>query len=99
MKIRKLTIREAYDVYLHLKDHIPETVDEELLEFIGKIVSSIKESESYEDYSEVIELFTGSEFSTLAETYNPTEMLELFIMGLQDNQIIIVNKFFSEAGF
>jgi hypothetical protein len=97
--IKKLTIREAYEVYTHLKQHLPETIDDDLLEFIGKIVSSIRESESYEDYSEVIELFTGSKFSTLAETYNPTEMLELFIMGLQDNQIIIVNKFFSEAGF
>ena len=97
--IKELTTREAYDVYLHLKDHIPEIVSEDLLEFIGKIISSIQESESYEDYSKVIELFTGKEFSALTETYNPTEMLELFIMGLQDNQIILINKFFLEAGF
>ena len=96
---RKLTIREAYDVYTYLKDHIPETLDLELLDFIGKIIGSIKESESYEDYSKVLELFTGEEFSTLAETYNSIEVLELFITGLQENQIILINQFFSDAGF
>ena len=97
--IKKLTIREAYEVYTHLKQHLPETIDEELLEFIGKIISSIQESESYEDYSKTLEIFTGEEFSALAETYNSTEVLELFIMGLQENQIILIHKFFSEAGF
>ena len=98
--IKILTLRESYDLYLLLKDHMPSKVNEiESVNFVGTIVHSIRESEEPENYAKAIEVFTGEDFSTIAENYNPTEVLELFITGLMENNIILISEFFSKMGF
>jgi len=69
------------------------------LTFIGTIVHSIRESDEHENYAKAVELFTGEEFSTIAENNDPTEVLNMFVSGLMENQIILIHKFFSQMGF
>ena len=88
-----LNTRKALELAKLLADYIPEEVDENILDFIGKIVSSIKNSDNPENFAESVMLMWDLNLDEIKnmEIY---EIIEKFISGLQENQIISLVGFY-----
>ena len=56
-----LTIDKALELYKILKPHIPEPEDD-ALEFVGKIVDSIHETNQHKDYVDAVMLMSGRDW-------------------------------------
>jgi hypothetical protein len=98
--MNSLTLDKAMELYEILGAHVPEVEDENsnALEFIGKIVKSIKESEEHQRYVDAVMLMADIEWEELKEL-DSTSVLELFIDGLSINRIVSLKMFCEEIGF
>jgi len=59
-----LTLREALELYDILGKHIPEIedVDDDIVEFVGKIIDNVNSSGDNKAYSLSLELMSGRHF-------------------------------------
>ena len=95
-----LTFSKAMELYELLGAHIPEMEDKRVdeLEFIGKIVHNIRESEQHKDYTDAIMLMSEKEWKEV-KIMTSDEVLELFIEGLSTNKIVNLKIFCDRIGF
>ena len=87
-----LNTKDALQLYVLLKDGIPEETPDTMLEFTGKIVSRLKESENPENFGKALILMSGKSVTELDEIGNQ-KRLELFIQGLVDNYVLELVEF------
>uniref|UniRef100_A0A6M3M930 Uncharacterized protein n=1 Tax=viral metagenome TaxID=1070528 RepID=A0A6M3M930_9ZZZZ len=93
-----LDIRDATKLYKILASHLPEEKPEEALDFIGQIVESIIEKEQHSDFTDAIILIYGKTLEELSEML-PQKVLALFVKGLEENKVILLQDFMQKVGF
>ena len=96
--MKPLTLDEALQLHEILGSHIPEFEEDDALEFIGKIVSNIRQSNQHKDYVDAVMLMSGKEWDEVKQM-EYEEVLELFIVGLTDNKIVQLKSFCDKVGF
>lgn len=78
-----------YDI---LQPHLPDDEDIDSLEFIGKILESMKQMP--EDYDRALHLMTGFSIIEMIDNgMSSEEVLNEFYLGLADNQIAELKRF------
>ncbi|MFH1289895.1 MAG: hypothetical protein ABIH92_00645 [Nanoarchaeota archaeon] len=77
---------------------MPEEKPEEALDFIGQIVESIIEKEQHSDFTDAIILIYGKTLEELSEML-PQKVLALFVKGLEENKVILLQDFMQKVGF
>lgn len=95
--MKPLNLPEALELYEIIGKHIPEETDDEILDFVGKIVSNIRISGEHRDYVKAVSILTGQSIDELLQV-PPENILELFIEGLSDNKIIYLKEFSESIG-
>ena len=93
-----LDIRDATKLYKILALHLPEDKPEEALDFIDQIVESIIENEQHSDFTDAIILMRGNTLGELSEML-PEQILGLFVKGLEENKIVLLQDFMQKVGF
>jgi hypothetical protein len=94
-----LTIDKALELHSILSKYVPDESDEkDATKFIGKIVSNIRESNQPQDYVNAIMLMSGKGWNEIKDM-EFDEVLELFIIGLRENQIVNLKSFCDKIGF
>ena len=93
-----LNIKDATKLYQILAPHLPEDKPEEALDFIDQIVNSIIEKERYPDFVNVLILTHGKTVDKLAGMPSQ-EVLALFVKGLEENKIVLLQDFMQKVGF
>ena len=95
-----LTLEDAMNLYSIIGKYIPEIEDEnaDALEFIGKIVKNIRESDNHRAYTDAVMLMSGKDWEEL-KTFQSSDVLALFIEGLSENRILRLKMFCERAGF
>jgi hypothetical protein len=95
-----LTFSKAMELYEIIGEYVPDVEDKntDALEFIGKIVKNIRESEQHKDYVDAVMLMSEKEWEEL-KTLSSDEVLSLFIEGLTTNRITSLKIFCNEMGF
>lgn len=88
-----LNTRDALQLAEFLAPHIPEDSDGDILDFVGKIVSNIKNSDTPEDLADAVMLMYDLSIDDIANM-DAYEALEKFIESLRDNQIISLVEFY-----
>jgi hypothetical protein len=96
--MKPLTLNKAVLLYEILGEHIPEFSDDEPLEFIGKIVSNIRQSNRHKDYVDAVMLMSGSDWEEVKQM-DSDDVLELFIEGLMENKVVRLKDFFEKIGY
>ena len=96
--MKPLTLDKAILLYEVLGEHIPEFDEEDVLQFIGKIVDNIIQSDRHKDYVDATMLMSGKEWNEIKEMESE-EVLSLFTEGLAENKIIRLKSFFDKAGY
>jgi hypothetical protein len=93
-----LSLSNALKLYDILQEHLPEfNKDEEPIEFIGKIIKSIRNSKS-SAFIDATSLMVGIEIDELVQ-YPSDEILEMFVDGLSENRIISLKEFAIQVGY
>jgi len=88
-----LNIKKALELYKMLKDFIPEyELTDSYLDFTGKIIHNINNSETPERFGESIILMTGISVKELSETKS-VDVIRLFIDGLSENKFLSLLDF------
>ncbi|MHA2085732.1 MAG: hypothetical protein ACXABD_18455 [Candidatus Thorarchaeota archaeon] len=92
----------SLELYEILGAHIHEVEDDDdgidALEFIGKIIRNINESERYENYTLSIEIMSDKTLNNLQEMRSD-DILNLFIDGLILNKILNLVTFCKDIGY
>ena len=98
--MNSLTLDKALELYEILGAHIPEMgeKDTDALEFIGRIIKSIKVSGENKHYVDAVMLMSDMEWEEL-KTLESRLVLNLFIDGLVINKIAHLKSFCTEIGF
>ena len=94
-----LNLTNALKLYDVLHEYLPEyKEDEDVLEFVGKIVKNIRNSNKHRDYLEAVSIMTNVSIETLIE-YEPNEVLEEFTRGLILNDVVSLKEFAKRVGY
>jgi hypothetical protein len=96
--MKPLTLDKAVLLYEILGEHIPEFSDDDPLEFVGKIVDNIVQSNQHKDYVDAVMLMSGSDWEEIKQM-DSENVLELFIKGLMENKIVRLKDFFEQVGY
>lgn len=88
-----LNIRDAFNLYYLLEQHIPDEVDDDVLGFIGKILESMIEKGVHGNYSNAIMLMNNNITLQDLQEMQPEETVEMFLSGLADNKILKLHRF------
>lgn len=80
-------------LYTLLENHLPDTIGDDLLEFIGKIVDSIIDSGEHDVYVKTIIMTHPDITLPSLRKMKPTDQLELFVSGLAENKILKLRSF------
>jgi hypothetical protein len=92
--IQMLNTRDAIELAQLLSPHIPETFeDDNVLSFVGTIVSNIKDSDTPEVFADTLRLMYNVTNEELVEVPG-LELAEMFGSGLVENQIISLCEFY-----
>lgn len=97
---KSTSLNDATLLYETIGKHIPKMSElpEDIIDFIGKIISSIQETKDYRAYLNAIQIMTGVTFNVLKESTSD-EILDLFINGLMEWRILELVEFFREIGY
>ena len=98
--MNSLTLDKALELYEILGTHIPDVggKDVDVLEFIGKIVRSMKESNEHQNYIDAVILMSNKKWEEV-KILEASEVLNLFIDGLSVNKIVDLKAFCDGVGF
>ena len=96
--MKPLTLDKALQLHEILGTHIPEFEDDDALEFIGKIVSNISQSNQHKDYVDAVMLMSGKEWDEVKQM-NSEDVLEMFVAGLSENKIVRLKDFCDKMGY
>lgn len=95
--IKPLKLSEALELYDLIGRFIPDTLDEQIIEFVGKIVDNIVEDDPTA-YANALTLMTKMQVNELAE-YPTSHLLELFVAGLTVNDIVHLKEFCKDINY
>lgn len=95
--MKPLPLDKALELHGILSIHIPDEIGDDSLEFIGKIIKNIRESERHKDYVDAVMLMTELDFSEITQM-SSEDVLELFTEGLATNKILSLNEFCKRLG-
>ena len=87
-----LSTNDAFRVYYLLEPYLPESVSNDLLEFIGTMVSNLKEN-APEAYVDALGLMLGKSREEVLEEIAPEESFILFVEKLEDNSLLSLREF------
>lgn len=97
--MKPLRLDKAVELYKILRSHIPDVADDETaIEFIGKIIDSIKDSEHHDDYVDAVVLMSEKDWDEI-KLLDSGAILQLFIDGLSINKVVRLKSFFDVMGF
>ena len=95
-----LNIRDALKLYGLLNEFVPEyTVDEDLLEFAGTIIHSIKNSDKPEVFGQSLLLLYPKTTAEELSKEKPLDIIEMFMEGLVDNKFLLLFDFCESLGY
>ena len=93
-----LNINGAMELYSLLSDYLPAERSGTVLDFVGKIIDRIAESEQPENFAKAIQLMYGYDIDKIS-TLDGIRAIELFTDGLLENQIITLAETCKSLGF
>ena len=96
--MKPLTLDKALRLHEILGAHIPEFDGDDALEFIGKIISNIRQSEHPEKYVDALMIMSGKTLNEL-RSFSSDKRLELFTESLIENKVIQLKFFCNKVGF
>jgi hypothetical protein len=88
-----LNIRKAFELAKLLQHHIPDELDTDILDFVGKIVSSIRQSDEPEIFAESLILMYDLSDDQIA-ALSGIDAIKSFTIGLQENKIVSLKEFY-----
>jgi len=92
-------MKRAIKLYNILKIHIPDDyMSLEGLDFVIKIMDSIKEKGRYRDYQKALELLLDKPFTEIYDNIKPEAGMETFALGLIENRFADLYSFCSKLG-
>lgn len=94
MKIRLLTITDAWKLYSLIRDHFPENLDEEILviDFISNFIDSIFEKNP-QSILPILCLLLEEDESRIGEM-TPEQIFLVLVEGFQQNKVFDLYNFF-----
>lgn len=94
----ELCIKDAFRLWKVIRPHLPESYDTNApaVSFLHSIVNHMLET-SPADYAKTLEILSGQTTEELAQK-NVQELLEIFIKGLSENQVMILDEFCERIG-
>ena len=91
-----LKTNEAIDLYLLLKDHFPAEQSEfDIIQLIRIIIDSMIKKGQHGNYAKAIALMHDIDIETM-KVSDPKDLLNLFVEGLLENNVIELMGFFRE---
>lgn len=90
--MEKLSTEKALQLMAILYPYLPETA-EDGLDFIGKIVSNIKNTKPV-DYVDALSIMLNNSVDDILTHYSPEDSVELFGMALVENNIVDLKNFY-----
>jgi hypothetical protein len=98
--MESLTLDRALELYEILGVYVPEVDDKDTdaLEFIGKIINNVNNSDDKGAYTVALELMSGNTLYELKEM-SSEERINLFTGGLIQNKILDLKYFCEQVGF
>jgi hypothetical protein len=98
--MESLTLNKALELYEILGVYVPEVDDKDTdaLEFIGKIINNVNNSDDKGAYTVALELMSGNTLYELKEM-SSEERINLFTGGLIQNKILDLKYFCEQVGF
>lgn len=96
--LKPLKLSEALKLYDLIGRFIPEqTLDEQIIEFVGKIVDNVVENDP-SAYAEALLLMTKMDIEELTK-HSTNELLKLFVTGLTVNDIVHLKQFCKDINY
>lgn len=86
-------LSDAVRLYELIGKYIPEVPDDNILDYVYKILDNIKNGDDPDVYFNALELMTGKEYDELSQS-QPVPILELFMESLIAWHIIELAAFF-----
>ena len=93
-----LSTKKAFELYSLLEKHLPEEVEDDVLDFIGKIIRSMIEKGEHGNYANAIMLMHNNIMLEDLDGMKPEKGIELFTTGLVDNKILRLHEFCKRVG-
>ena len=88
-----LSTKKAFELYSLLEKHLPEEVEDDVLDFIGKIIRSMIEKGEHGNYASAIMLMHDNIMLADLGKTRPEKHTEMFMSGLMDNSILKLHSF------
>ncbi len=96
--MKPLTLDKALVLYDLIGDYIPSVEDDDALDFIGTIISNIRQSGNHSAYTDAVSLMSGMKVEDLLKL-DYTKVLDLFVKGLAENRVISLRDFCVRIGY
>lgn len=94
-----LNLNDAFHLYELINPFLPETTEEmELLEFAGKIVDNIIQTENHTKFVEILGLMYSKSREEILQI-KPEDAIVMFMEGLVENNILWLKKFCMVIGY
>lgn len=93
-----LNLNDASRLYEMIGKYIPEVPDDDILDYVYKILDNIKNGDNPDVYFNALELMTGKGYDELSQS-QPVPILELFMKSLMEWHIIELVAFFRNIGY
>ena len=85
--MKPLPLDKSLELYKLLEPYFPEELDSEPFDFISIIVHNIRVSGNHMDFADAVAMMARKERKEILRM-NTGDILDLFIDGLSENQII-----------
>lgn len=98
--MKPLTLDKAMQLYDLIGEYIPNITseNEDSLHFIGTIINNIKDSGNHQAYIDAVSLMSNTSVEELLKT-DYKNVLNLFMEGLVENQILSLQAFCRGIGY
>ena len=96
--MKPLNLSDAMKLGTILYPHIPDDADDGL-DFVGTIISNIKDSGNHREYLEAASMFCDHSVDDLIGLNDTQFMLEVFAEGIVANNLLDLKTFFELVGF
>ena len=91
-------LNNATKLFNILGKYVPDTPNEDYLDYINEIFENIKKDGNYNAYFDAVQLMTGATYNILTNQ-EPQEVLQLFINSLVEWHIVELVAFFRNIGY
>lgn len=92
-----LSTRDAFDFYYMIEPYLPKENELDLFEFIGTIISNIKEDDPGV-LVDILSKVTGKTNEEVLETIKPQEVLVILADFFAENKLLYMREFLKVIG-